>query len=210
MSPRLDLPIACAIWVIGFVLVGLTGSWLPLAVMALLGAGRLVAGDASTRAMLKPRVLPIVLGLSGAVVMFAATRLIYGWLAHAFPALPVETARLYGLLRGEGLRGLSLALVIGTVAASEEIVWRGRVLSSPADATPPRWPDGHQLLAVLGKTAIYAAAHAPSTSPLLIGVAFACGAAWGVLRVATRSLWTPLLTHVLWDMCVMVLWPLAG
>jgi membrane protease YdiL (CAAX protease family) len=56
---------------------------------------------------------------------------------------------------------------------------------------------------------IYGLAHIASGSVTLMAVAFVCGLAWGLLRVATRSLWAPILTHVLWDLVIVFVWPLA-
>ena len=55
----------------------------------------------------------------------------------------------------------------------------------------------------------YALAHAPAGSPLLTFIALACGLYWGGLREASRSLLPSLIAHLLWDIALLVLWPLA-
>jgi membrane protease YdiL (CAAX protease family) len=44
---------------------------------------------------------------------------------------------------------------------------------------------------------------------LLVACAFACGAVWGTLRVATGSLAAPIVAHVVWDLGVLLVWPVA-
>jgi membrane protease YdiL (CAAX protease family) len=39
--------------------------------------------------------------------------------------------------------------------------------------------------------------------------AFVCGTVWATLRVATGSIVVPILAHVLWDLGVLLVWPLA-
>jgi uncharacterized protein len=57
--------------------------------------------------------------------------------------------------------------------------------------------------------ACYAAATLPLGSPLLAACAFLCGLAWGSLRVATRSLAPPIVAHIVWDLGVLLVWPLV-
>ena len=46
-------------------------------------------------------------------------------------------------------------------------------------------------------------------SGLLILCAFGCAVLWGGLRVATRSLVVPIIAHVVWDLGILVVWPLV-
>ena len=46
-------------------------------------------------------------------------------------------------------------------------------------------------------------------SPLLVLVAFVCGMVWGLLRVRTGGLAAPLVAHLVWDILVFVLFPVA-
>jgi hypothetical protein len=91
MSRRLDLPIAALSWLGGFAWVRWNGSWGPLAVLAMLGAARLLLTDPGTRRLLAPRRSTPALAAAGAAAMIAATYALYGPLARVFPALPVAT-----------------------------------------------------------------------------------------------------------------------
>ena len=62
---------------------------------------------------------------------------------------------------------------------------------------------------VLSVALLYGACHLTSGSLLLALVAGACGVAWGLLRVAGRSLWPAVLAHAAWDLAILVAWPLA-
>lgn len=209
VSRRLDLPIAVLAWLAGFQLLRLTGSWLPLALMAIVAAARLLVGDVTTRRLLKLHAGAVLLGLLGAAVLITGTFVLYRPLTQLFPALRGETQNLYALLRSAGVGQLPLATLTVVLSISEEIIWRGRVLASPADATPRSWPTGGQWLRIVGAAAIYGAAHIASGSITLMAVAFLCGCFWGALRLGTRSLWTSVIAHVSWDVFVMILSPLA-
>jgi membrane protease YdiL (CAAX protease family) len=208
MSPRLDLPIAVVVWLVGFAWVAIAGSWLPLAAMAALAAGRLVAGDAGTRELLVPRQRALALGVATAAAMIVGTYVMYAALARAFPALAPATRSLYAVLNAEGYRSGALAVLVLVMSACEEIVWRGRPLG-PADATRSQglaWP---MVARVAGVAILYGSAHVASTSLLLVGLAAGCGFVWGLVRVGGRSLWPAIVTHAAWDLAILVAWPLV-
>jgi membrane protease YdiL (CAAX protease family) len=207
MSPILDLPIAAAIWIIGFLWLGRTGSWTLLAVMAIAGALRLVLGDRQTRDLLVPRVAALVVGLAAGVAMAVTTLLLERPLAAVWPAFTPETHRLYAMLRGSGHEGPPLVGLILIMSASEEILFRGRVLGPPARG--PGWPASQDWSRIAYSTAIYGAAHAASGSLMLLLVALLCGAAWALVRVLARNLWGSILTHALWDLAILIVFPAA-
>jgi membrane protease YdiL (CAAX protease family) len=210
MSPRLDLPIAVACWLLGFAWVGFAGSWTPLAVLASLAAARLVLGDPGTRRLLRPRAGALALGAAGGVAMIGATYGLYRVLVPLFPALPGATRGLYGVLNSAGYRPLALGALVVVVSFCEEVVWRGRPLED-ADAGPDRSRlDGRALAHVAAVALLYGAASLASGSVLLGALAAGCGFTWGLLRVAGRSLWPAVLTHAAWDLAVLVAWPLVS
>jgi hypothetical protein len=55
---------------------------------------------------------------------------------------------------------------------------------------------------------VYAAAHAPTRSPLLVAAALACGLVWGALRARTGGLVAPFFAHLVWDALVLLVWPI--
>lgn len=209
MSRRLDLPLAALAWLGGFAWVHWRGSWGPLAVLAMLGAARLLLADAGTRRLLVPRRSTPALAAGSAVAMVGATYVLYGALARFFPALPGATTDLYGVLRAGGYGKVSLAALVVVISACEEIVWRGRPLEEAAHRSGAHPLTRAATARVLLVALLYGACHLTSGSFLLALLAAACGLAWGLLRVAGRSLWPSILVHAAWDLAVLVAWPLA-
>lgn len=206
MSRRLDLPIAAIAWLAGFAWLGWRGSWGPTGVLAAICAARLLVADPATRRLLVPTSRAIALAALAAVAMIAATYAAYAVAARVFAGLLPATGTLYVVLHAGGYGRAALAAIIVAIAACEEIVWRGRLLGP--DARPAsRGAGAPRVVAV---AILYGACHLTSGSLLLAFVAAACGACWGFLRVAGRSLWTSIVVHVGWDLAVLVLWPLAG
>jgi membrane protease YdiL (CAAX protease family) len=209
MSPRLDLPIAVACWIFGFAGLRVTGSWTPLALLAALAAGRQALGDPETRRLLRPSVGGTVLGVLGSIAMIGATYGLYRALVPLFPGLPDATRGLYGLLHAGDYRLPALGALVLLLSLCEELVWRGRPLSSAADEPGAKFFNAGALARVAAVAVLYGAATLTSGSLLLAAVATACGFGWGLLRVAGRSLWPAVLAHAAWDLAVLIFWPLA-
>ncbi len=206
MSPRLDLPIAYIVWLTGFYWVARTGSWTVLAVLQVLAAARLVAGDASTRQLFRRNGVALLVGVAGAAASIALTYGLYGPISELFPRFPIAVRNLYDVMNSAGYERWALVVIVTVVIVAEEIVWRGRIL----DATnPTRRTLGWKIAQSLVFGALYGAAHSTSGSGLLVFIAFAFGTAWALLRMLTGSLWAPLVAHVLWDMAVLVVWPVV-
>jgi membrane protease YdiL (CAAX protease family) len=210
MSPRLDLPVAVAGWLLGFAWVGRTGDWTPLAVLAALAAARLVLGDPETRRLLRPDARGLAMGAAGAAVLAGATYGLYRPLGAVFPGLPGATRGLYGVLNAAGYAPPALGALVLLVSACEEVVWRGRALAGAAPRPGGLGAlDGRAVARVAGVALLYGAATLASGSLVLGALAAGCGFAWGLLRVAGRSLWPAILAHAAWDLAVLVGWPLA-
>jgi len=209
MSPGLDLPIAVACWLLGFAGVRVTGSWTPLAILAALAAVRLAIGDPETRRLLRPGTRSLALGAVGGVAMIGATHGLYRALVPLFPELPGATRELYGLLNAGGYRPPALGALVVLLSLCEELVWRGRSLSPAAVEPAGRVVHGRAVARVTAVALLYGVASLASGSFLLAALATCCGFAWGLLRVAGRSLWPAVLTHAAWDLAVLVFWPLV-
>ena len=176
------------------------GIWIGLGGCAV-GLGVLVwtIDRATLRAELQPTVRLVLVGAVVGLAMSAATHLLYPPIARAAPFVAGDTARLYAAFRATSLP--VAALVLAPVVLGEELVWRGVVQGVLVHRSGPRAGVG---LAAL----VYALAHAPVGSALLVVVALACGIVWGALRAATGSLVPSLVAHVLWDVLVLLAWPL--
>jgi membrane protease YdiL (CAAX protease family) len=191
-----DAALATAAWCAGFLWVGRGGSWLPLAALALAVAGWRVAKEPGTRALLAPGGRWLAIGLGAGVLQTSATLLLYRPAAEQLPGLREATRHLYAVLGGSGLGPVAASALVGLVVLAEEVAWRGALLERA----------GRSRLVAL--SALYAACHAPSGSPLLVAVAFACGLYWGAIRLATGSIFAAATAHLLWDAALLVGWPL--
>ena len=184
------------VWSGCFLFITRLGTWAPLAILGPLLAGAALWRSPAARALVRPDVRLLALGLAGAAVMTAGTYGLFALLVPLCPGLHSLTASLYFTLRTPWFSPAERALLIPLVAASEEIVFRGIALRSGARA-------------VALNALIVGIAHLSSGNWLLALVAFICGAAWGGLRVATRSCVPSIVTHVLWDTAILVVYPLV-
>lgn len=199
--------LALVVWAVCFWVLHRTGQWLHMAFAGCaLGIAVVVTG-AVPKALLQPTRRALAFGALSGIVMVAVTQAGYRVAAQLWPAVVAETGALVDLLYVVGFPRWARALLIATIASSEELVFRGLLPNSPA--TCNRWrPGGREILAFFSLTLLYAFTTAPLGSGLLVGCALVCGLIWGVLRLMTRSLVVPILAHLIWDMGVMILWPL--
>ena len=191
--------LALAIWAGAFVVLSRWGTWAPLGVLGPLAAALVLATDRQARALLVPTPRLLLFGLAGAVIMVGGTYLSYALLARVAPELPLLTAALYRDLRAANFTSAERAALIPLVAAAEEIVFRGVALPDGGKRAP---------MAVALNALIVGAAHLASGSWLLALVATLAGALWGAMRTATRSCVPSVITHVLWDLTILVFRPL--
>ena len=99
--------------------------------------------------------------------------------------------------------GHSPVFLLATVvlaAIGEEVFWRGAVTRALADplSRGAAWMAGALLFGL---------AHAASGMWFLPAAAFGAGLVWGLLFITTRSLWPPILSHVLFDALFLVIAP---
>jgi len=149
------------------------------------------------------RVTPahLLVGCGAGALMIAATYLLYPVAQHLVPAVVPQAVELYATFGGAP--GWVAVVLLGLVVLGEELVWRGAV----QDALVARLGS---TTGVIATTLLYGLAVAPAGLPLLVGIALACGLFWSVLRLHTGSLVPPLVAHLLWNLVVLVLWPVAG
>ena len=190
---------ALAVWGGCFVLISRTGSWAPLAVLGPLLAAAVLAADPHARDLLQPSVRLVAYGLAGAAVMTAATYLLFGVFTRLLPDLRLLTIGLYNELRAPSFTPAERATLIPLVAAAEEVVFRGIALPDGGRGAPR---------AVALTSLLVGVVHLSSGNWLLALVAALCGAAWGALRVLTRSCVPGIVTHVAWDLAILVVQPL--
>lgn len=103
-------------------------------------------------------------------------------------------------------RGVLSPLLVGIllffpIGFGEEIFWRGFVQRRFSLKWSP-------LSAWLVTTLLYAAVHLPTGNPVLILAALTCGAFWGGLYAVTGRLVPVLVSHMVWDPVIFVIWPI--
>lgn len=139
-----------------------------------------------------PRVA--LLGAAAATVMVAVTYMVFALLVRWLPSIRIEASSIYArFLAGHSIP-ITLAAVVPVIVA-EELIWRGTFQDSTG-----KW-------GAIITPLVYALAHFPLGSALLVSVAFVCGLYWSLLRMFSRSLVPSLCAHLAWDIAL-ILFPL--
>ena len=103
------------------------------------------------------------------------------------------------------LGGLSPALVafllFFPIGFGEEVFWRGFVQRRFRERRGAQF-------AFIFTTLLYTAIHLPTGNPVLILAALTCGLFWGGFYRGTGSLVPVLVSHMLWDPFIFVIWPI--
>ena len=142
----------------------------------------------------------IFIGVLSAAFLYAVF-----WVGHFISTwiLPFAAAQVNSIytIRGGASSiqiGLLLLLLIGP---AEEIFWRGFVQRRLWKRYGPLW--GFVL-----SVAIYAGVHVWSFNFMLIAAAAVCGGFWGLMFLSTRRLWPCIISHAVWDVMILLIWPI--
>ncbi len=183
----IGLAVAAAAWAFLFV-PGPDRFWRRAAVAGpVIGAYGVVAQRHRLGDLLEPSVLEVAVGVAGAAALYGVFLVGDRVLAVVAPALGDQVSALYGVQSG------TVPAVLAVVGACEELFWRGFV--------QPR-------AGFVAALAAYGAVHLWERKPVLVLAALVGGAFWGALYVWRGSLTAPLVSHVLWDLAIVVWFPL--
>jgi len=197
--------LAVLTWMACFAVLGQLGTWSLFVVAGPLLSALALASGVVPLSLLRPSVGRVVAGVAAGVVMVAASHAVFAALVAAWPGARGPALSLYALFASGGWSPATRLAFLVVVAVSEEVVFRGALDGAPgAAAAGPRDAARVGLFALA-----YATGTLPLGNPLLFACALSCGVAWGGLRLASRSLVTPLVAHVLWDVGVLLVWPLT-
>ena len=203
--------LALLAWFLSFAILARYGTWSTFAVVGVVLTIVLLRVRAVPLALLRPSGANVSTGLLVGLVMVVGTHWVYGWLSALVPGVRVSMGQLLQLLNVAGFSASQRASLVVLIASCEEVLFRG---SLPGDskraALTLRAPNGRELARVICLAAFYAGTTAPLGSALLASCAFLCGTLWGALRITTRSLVAPVLAHVVWDLGVLLVWPLLA
>jgi membrane protease YdiL (CAAX protease family) len=201
--------LAVVAWFGSFAVLARLGTWTTFAVIGVAIAAPLIRLRIVPAARLTPNRLNVGIGLGSGLLMVMLTHLGFRWLSWLAPGVGVATARLMGLLNVSGFSAGARSCLIVLIASCEEILFRGALSGRGVRRSLPLNPlSSRELRRVVGLAALYALTTAPLRSPLLALCALFCGSLWGILGLATGSLVAPILAHVIWDLGVLMVWPL--
>lgn len=205
------LGLAVVLWLSCFALLRALGTWAPFALAGVSLAAVTLWVDADARALLRPSWRAAIAGVATGLLMVALTHLAFDILSPRMPGMRAAAERLLALARLGDFSAAARAALIVVIAGCEEVIFRGALLCEPANAEGARTKrlDRGDALRIAWLSAVYAAAMVTLGSTLLLVCAFGCGLVWGALRVSTRSLLAPMLAHVIWDVGVLIAWPLV-
>jgi membrane protease YdiL (CAAX protease family) len=204
------LALAWVVWVLCFVALQRLGTWTPFAFVGLFLAATAISRGIAPRALLRPSFGRAAWGLAGGALMVVGTHVAYRVVVTLSPPVGEATRNLLTLLYVTDFSAGVRALLIVVIASCEEVLFRG-LLPHAAGASPriARRLAGPELVQVVAFAAVYALTTLPLGSPLLVLCALVCGSLWGLMRVASGSLIVPLLAHVVWDLGVLLVWPVS-
>jgi CAAX protease family protein len=149
----------------------------------------------------------VLLGVALAALLYAlfyAGNQFLKLVSGLFPALLPDRAGNIASVY-ENLGGLSPAVVslllFFPIGFGEEVFWRGFVQRRLRE----RWNAGPAFVVT---TLLYTSIHLATGNPVLILAALTCGLFWGGFYWATGSLVPVLVSHMLWDPFIFVIFPL--
>ena len=122
------------------------------------------------------------------------------WLPQFFGQRQENLAAVYAN-RGSLPHWLVALLLFFPIGFGEEVYWRGFVQKHLANRLGGF---GGFLLTVL----FYTAVHLVTANIVLFLAAFVCGLYWGFLYWKTQNLWIVLISHMIWDPFIFILFPI--
>jgi uncharacterized protein len=153
------------------------------------------------RRWLRPTRLAIGSGLAVGVGMTLLTYPLFSLAQLAFPSLGSAVSALYATAHRTSLTE-ALLWVLAIIVA-EELLWRGALLHFLARRVP-------DALAMAVSLLSYALAQFGTGSWIVMLLALVCGTIWTVQRRLTRSLLSPLISHLIWTPVVILFHPVAS
>lgn len=157
---------------------------------ATIGAYAVVVTRDELADLLRPTVADVALGVAGAAVLWAVFWVGDRLVRRVLPRLSAEVDDLYAV-RGE-TSTRTMPVVLSVIGPAEELFWRGLVQSRAGIA-----------VALAG----YALVHVWERKPILLLAALVGGAFWGGLFAWTGTLVAPIVSHLLWDLAIIVWFP---
>ncbi len=141
--------------------------------------------------LLRPAPLDVVIGVAAAAVLYGVFWVGDRLLTRLLPAQAKDIGRLYAI-RGTARQARMVGVLL-VVGPCEEIFWRGFAQHRAG-----------LVVALVG----YAAVHLWERKAVLVLAAVVGGAYWGALFAWRTTLVAPMVCHALWDLAVVIWFPL--
>lgn len=158
-----------------------------------IGAYTLAVQHARVADLLRPNLVDLALGVAGAATLYGVFWAGNAVLRRRLPAIARQIDDLYTVrsVRRRTDR-LPIPVVLVIVGTCEELFWRGLVQARAG---------------FLVALACYAAVHVWERRAVLVLAAVTGGAFWGALFAMRGTLVAPIVSHVLWDLAVVIWFP---
>ena len=186
----LGLIVAAVAWALLFAL-GREGFW-PRAALAgaTIGGYALVVLREDIPRLLQPTPADVAIGVVSAGVLWAVFWIGDRLVTRVLPRLSAEVDDLYAVRGHTSTR--TMPFVLSVIGPAEELFWRGLVQTRAGIAV--------SLVA-------YALVHLWERKPILLLAALTGGAFWAGLFAWRGTLVAPILSHLLWDLAIIVWFP---
>lgn len=185
------LCVAAAAWAWMF-LPGRSGFWTRATLAgAAIAAYAVIADGRGMRKLFPTDSTEVAIGIAGAAVLYAVFWIGDRLLRWSLPALSAEVGDLYRVRAETQPKNMPWVLLV--IGPAEELFWRGFVQHRAGF-----------LVAVAG----YALIHLWERKLILVTAAAVGGLFWGALFAWRGSLVAPIVSHLLWDLAIIVYFPL--
>lgn len=166
----------------------------------LLATGALALDRGQLKSIYVFKISDVTAGLMSAAFLYAVFYVGYLFSTQILPFAGRQVNSVYAIREGAHpvLIGFLLMFLIGP---AEEMFWRGFVQRRLCGRYGI--PAGFVL-----SVAIYALVHVWSFNFMLIAAAAVCGGFWGLLFLAKGRLWPCIISHAVWDVMILLLWPI--
>lgn len=168
-----------------------------LAVYVVLGVVALSTRTLAWRSLLRPTASGIALGLGVAACMLVGSVLVVSGLAAVAPAFVAPATEVYAWADDPG--PISIVVLVAIIAG-EDIAWRGAVTLLLAGRFGP-------LRGACMAGALFAVSHVALGPPVLWLAALVAGTFWSALAIRSRSLVPVIVSHLTWDVGMILLRP---
>jgi len=144
----------------------------------------------------------IILGIASAVFLYLVFFIGNILSRKIFPFASAGIDSVYGFRGGASSMRIAVLMLL-IIGPGEEVFWRGFIQRRYQEHLGG-WKG------FLVATGIYAAVHLGSGNIMLVLAALTCGLFWGFLYLRYRSMMLNIISHVIWDISVFLLFPFSG